>query len=685
MNEVLKKHFNENEYQKVEIEIEKDNKFKEIYEKIKNNPDYRLNQLAEKIEKTEETFIARFEAFKEAVLDAEKNKEKLEKTEKLEKIKQESYLKLDNIIKEKVWFWSFILWWMWIDLTVMAKQKLDEKLNQDQVPVENNIKNFFSKDNIKKIFWWMFLSMLWINTEIDKITSAFNNSSIALDTIKTAWDNQINRLVNVGNSQIDWIVDVGNSQIDWINEAGKGQIDWINEHWKRILEEAEEKLKSRLPDFNKEKLELDPESINLVFTRNYLLLFMNKGEFNTSEPNKVIEDIKDKNFKYIQDNSKNNNLYYKISSEDSINLISPFLSNKDYLRYVINTDYFKKCFPSRIDELEKSIKEESFDWKKVFTWKEITVILSQKLAYTWAMSIEWIKWVLSDRELLDNIKSLENLETLEKNLPVETRESLNIIKDSYRSKYVWWIKDFNIDKPEYQENGIYDSLLKVDTFSKELLAWDALDNIKKELGIYFDIKEIISGSFDLVSISKLYVMLNWNSDIKNWWDTEKISFITWFSNNLSNNDDDSNLTNFWSSLIKKVLIEVNSEGSFLSEGVKKFLKSWANILWNKFVREEVEKPFNMIRWIIWSNLPDWMKMGDSKTTEYIEKTTASLAMALWLLIMIYPAYRVTNFLTNKYVLWIVLGWSLLYTQTKDSSWLDKIKELILSKFSFRYK
>jgi hypothetical protein len=70
--EILKSYFNEDEVSEVEAMINKDPDFKEKYERLKNNPDYKLAQLEEKISKTEETFNKRFEAFKKAILKAEK-------------------------------------------------------------------------------------------------------------------------------------------------------------------------------------------------------------------------------------------------------------------------------------------------------------------------------------------------------------------------------------------------------------------------------------------------------------------------------------------------------------------------------------------------------------------------------------------------------------------------------------
>lgn len=72
MAEILKSHFNETERKQVEGRIQEDSNFSEIYEKIKNDPELKLNALAERVEKTADTFEQRFDAFKKAVLEAEK-------------------------------------------------------------------------------------------------------------------------------------------------------------------------------------------------------------------------------------------------------------------------------------------------------------------------------------------------------------------------------------------------------------------------------------------------------------------------------------------------------------------------------------------------------------------------------------------------------------------------------------
>jgi vacuolar-type H+-ATPase subunit F/Vma7 len=90
MVEILSNHFTEEENTKVETEIEKDSSFKEVYDKIKDEPNYRMLVLQEKVDKTEENFQERFEAFKKAVLEAEKKQSPADKIQQTieEKIKE---------------------------------------------------------------------------------------------------------------------------------------------------------------------------------------------------------------------------------------------------------------------------------------------------------------------------------------------------------------------------------------------------------------------------------------------------------------------------------------------------------------------------------------------------------------------------------------------------------------------
>lgn len=659
MNEVLKNHFNESEFQRVETEIEKDNSFKEKYEKIKNDPEYRLTKLEERVEKTEATFEIRFQAFKKAVLDAEKNQQQANNSQnqsQLDKTKEEAHVNLDRIVKEKVWFGWTILGWMWIDLAQIARDDLDEKLNPSQNSTTKDINSYFSLDNIKKMLWWILLWMFWLNVEIEKFVWVSNGVKTVESAVQT------------------WVRTIGDTA-----EAKKEE---LKQQSKKLLDEAEEKLKSRLPNFNKEKLELNPDVITKAFTSNYIQLFISKWEFDNDGWDTVIKAMENITFNEIKLKSNEKITYKNIVSEDSFNLINPFLWNKDYLTYVINSDYFKKCFPneSRITELKWLIEKNDFDWKNVFTWKEITVILSEKLAYFWATTIWWIKWVLSNSELLNNITDIWSIESLKSNLPDSAKESVDILKYSYQVQTNWNIASFDLKQFEWHE--WYEYIKKVYDFSQNLLKGDWLDNLQKELGVNF-VKEDIS-SFPLSSLSKLYLMLNWKWDISQWWDTEKISFITWFSHKLSDSGSDKHETDFtdlWSALIKKVLIETN-DWSFISKWVKEFFKSGASIYWRKFAKDEIIWPYNQIKWILRNNLPDSLKFDEDKVNKYIEDSAASVAMALWLLIMIYPAYRITKFITNKSVLLTVIWGTLLYSQIKDTKWLDNVSDSIKELFDF---
>lgn len=103
MTNNLEKYFTKTEQEIVEKKIESDINLKEKYDKIKNNPEYRLSELEEKTLKTEENFKKRFEAFKKAVLEAEKNQSPVEK------VKQKADKLVDETVENaKSWMLNWI-------------------------------------------------------------------------------------------------------------------------------------------------------------------------------------------------------------------------------------------------------------------------------------------------------------------------------------------------------------------------------------------------------------------------------------------------------------------------------------------------------------------------------------------------------------------------------------------------
>ncbi len=140
--EVLNVHFNEDEYQKVEqrIKIDDDTSFKEKYEKIKQDPEYRLSVLEERIDKKEQKFADRFEAFKKAVLDLDSWNETTQRwetiTDKKQKIK-DAYIKK---LSDTPIIWGILVWML-----------------ESAEEYEKEETGFF-----KKVMWFFSSMILWI-------------------------------------------------------------------------------------------------------------------------------------------------------------------------------------------------------------------------------------------------------------------------------------------------------------------------------------------------------------------------------------------------------------------------------------------------------------------------------------------------------------------------------------------
>ncbi len=200
--DILKSHFNDDEFLQVEEKINNDPSFREKYEKIKNNPDYKLTKLEEKISRTQETFEKRFESFKKVVLEAEEQasksisdnlKQNINDTVKKEKDKIESELRQKA---EK-----FLPFWIWTWLFDKAKDLLEPTWE----------KNWF----MSKIWiwlWWVILSILWLKKWYDKLTQNSQDqikpenlkkeSEIIKPDKKTTW-NENNENVTLEQKEIN--------------------------------------------------------------------------------------------------------------------------------------------------------------------------------------------------------------------------------------------------------------------------------------------------------------------------------------------------------------------------------------------------------------------------------------------------------------------------------------------------
>lgn len=584
----------------------------------------------------------------------------------IEKLKKEAYQKVDEIIKEKGWVLWKVLWWLWIySVWDSAKDYLEKKLNEDSDKEEEKeeegilkkIKNIFSLKNITKWISWIHLASSWIKWKIDGVYNDFKDWK---DKLLSKWEE---------------IVEWGTTKAKELVEKGK---------------EFKEKFKE------KEKIEFNPDSIYSNFNQMYLkLLVWNKGTTNSIYSEKLFKKIENTTFSEINKNltDKEKIVVKELKSEDSVNLLTPFLSSKKYLLSILDSELIKKTFnketPNRTKELKSTIENNNFDWKETFTWKEVTIIMSQNLAYFGQAGLKWIKWVISPQELINSIKDIDDIDTLTETLPLEAKHKLNILKYSYIKQNTWNISNlseesFNSTDKDKKEENKYSK--EVYDFSNNFLNSSVLSDLESDLEIDIDLKNTINNKFALFTMSKLYILLDWKVDYSNWWDSEKITFITWLTNSLWEIDDYNKVSQIWSSLITKIAKDEDNWG-FVSSWVRNFFKSWAKILWERALNDELIRPYDIIKGVIEEKI--WNKIGVKGVEKVISNSTANIAIALWVLVMLYPAYKITKLLTHPVVLTSIVGaWIYMYVKNnaiKDLTpdflkWItkdieEKIKEI----------
>ncbi len=651
MTEVLKIHFDKSEFQKVEQEIQKDDSFKEIYERIKNDPDYKMTKLEEKIDKTEENFEKRFKAFKDAVLEAEKKqggniienaKTKIESElkEKKEKLIDELRKKADEKIP---YIWSYIFDFA-SDLMKPSEEKKPWLFSK-----------IFWKIGVSIwiwILWWLWLKE-WFEKYSDMKAKEPDLHVNWVDNIKEIW-NEITKQVIATWEQVKWEV------VQTWEEVKDDIVDF-----NKKMKANSEKLK--------EKVVLEPDTIYNEFTNKYLeLLVWNNWETtNLRGDPEIFNKLKWKKFDNLKDwlNWDNLKIAEYLTNDTSVNLLTPFLSSKNYLNNIIWKDYIKWVIKSeRIEEIKESLKKDNFDWKNIFTLHEISLIMTQNLAYLWQAWFKSVEWYLSSTDILSNINTMDELSLFTDNLSNEAKSDINILKDTIDEKtsLKWLLDNKTNDQDFYKKDTEQNkSKRKVFEFTKSFFESDIIKDFWNDLGININLSEEMKNKFTLFNMSKLYVILNWNLDYKSWWDPEKISFITWLTTQLSSKDMDNQLWSVSSAIVEKVVMD-ESEQSFISKGVKNFFKSWAGILWKKFAQDEFIKPLDTISWILKNYIPKDFQKWD--IWDITTKIPAVIMMWIWALIMLYPAYRITRLLTNKTLLKTIIWWSLAY------AWKDYLKE-----------
>ena len=407
--EILKTYFNDNEIPKFKEELEKDNSFKEKYEAIKNSPEYRLAKLEEKIEKIDTTFKERLDAFKKAVLEAEKNQTPLEaakqKVEDVVKEKKDIFLKdlkekadkkipfiwgalfdwaldlMKPIDKEKASFSDKIFWKIGASiglfiLGLLGLKKWYEKLNgieEEEEKIEE-VKEDVSEgnDDEKQIEEWKkdfyYHSWIWTLIHLAWNDLKFNESS--KKSVNKFQKKSFSELMEINiNWKIDW------KELDKIDKEVLNSI---------LGQDAEILLKSSLKaDVVKKTLENNAIKLNdLLWWREY---------------SSILASIKDKTFKI-------DNL-----SLNAISILSLFSINSFWLLAIEGVkDNFKWIFEyftsSSIDlgEIKKDI-----EWRK--NW-----LISKKLidAINEHYKIHRLNATWTDEKIKTQLKGFENQDEL---------------------------------------------------------------------------------------------------------------------------------------------------------------------------------------------------------------------------------------------------------------------------------
>ncbi len=363
MMEILKSHFKEDEAEKVKKEIEKDTSFKEIYDKIKNSPDYTLAKLEEKIStKTELNFKERFDAFKKAVLDTEnnqikqKNKElSKQETEKVKKEVEKKWFSWDKVVEsfKKDWFFAAVgvfFWtlfsnmfdWIWKKFDKLlgkAEEKIDEVLAKtwkypkwsfDKNEYISNKKNFDIKfnddDTVKTIL---------INNEKYKVPKWYK-----LDTV----DSEL---------CLVWGGKVKNNQfpLDYLGYFFDKNFNWRNSY--KISEDSNvfNKVEWITPGFMKGDIEFKKESTLDKIEKNILISWKTKiiSDSNIDKEKKDQEII----IKEIEINWKK----YSLSMWWETKPLKFDLTKKDNYYYI---DYWLTTLDLKVSEIENLVNKKHY-------------------------------------------------------------------------------------------------------------------------------------------------------------------------------------------------------------------------------------------------------------------------------------------------------------------------------------
>lgn len=658
--EVLK-YFKEDEIAKVETQLWEDISFKEKYEAIKNDPEYKLTQLEETVEKTATNFEKRFEAFKKAVLEAEKKQnnqsivDRVTQTanEVTSEAKDKATKKLNDNFKkhlEKTWGFTWMIWVAIFEWVEWIKQENEEKKWMER---------FFWSMMLK--LWTAILGMFGINKMFDKFKKdnkeekeeEVNTEAREEEEVEDSWEDST-RPIQENESQEE--------SIEEEKKQDYGYILWF----KLLLSLSGEKLKN---------------NVSITAIRDNL---RNKSyeEFINKKNN---SDFRDSILWNDKENDDIKTQYEKVivwlASEKTRTLLRVWLTKSRINKILMWVDWetenenLKESFWS--DRFEKilKIKDSEFDYKKL-TIKELSELyiytlpsLTNWSLHKWLESfwtvITWYIWesdeikdklkdtktnIFSDNFVEKVIKNGWDLNTLKETKEelinilwlVEEKDKKDLEKLFKFKEYILW-NDFLNSKLLWLEGDEIDLLNKKLNY-KNLMAlywimwWEKIENLN-----------IVNLPLVVLALNKIISYWNEASDSMVWSGlVYRFSKDLLFKNNSELSEDQYKVIEIYKDKVIDMLILSHLKNFYWSlwlatdkEWMQK-LAAWSAILWwtwiylwNKWIKSAIWKwklPFlskylKGAWWLsvaLWAVL-GWLSMMDTK--DDFEKTDRDLEKA----------------------------------------------------------
>jgi len=473
--QLLETYFKKEEIPEVQRKIEADKNFKDTFEKVKKRQiDISLDNLQARVDKTKSSFEERFEAFKKAVLEAEK-KQKPWVVEVAEK-------KAKEILEEK-------------------KKELDKKLRAQANKKIPFIWEFFydlAKDWVKepgedawifdKIFWkiWKYIWMailwyLWVkkwveemqNLKVEKTWGKEDDKKKAGDKKENKEEEEKGKETNEKENNFyykTWIISLLHlsgidSKIDIKSSLNK--FEW------KTLKELEEIKKSWKMNW-KELTDEDKKFLDVLFSKNSKILL--KSSLKPEILKKTLE------------------------------------KNKEKLKKLLAWEY---------NDIEKALNEWTFKIENL-SLKAISILSLFSINSFWLLAIEWIKsnfeWVFDFLNDTTNIKFDEIKKDLEqKRNSIISEELLKALTQN--PHFTFYKKKANSNDSELREYlkdfKNKEELEKFINFKNWLLWKEFLWKDSKTLLWKFNKSEKFKENLTYAWVIALYTILWWEQNLEN--------------------------------------------------------------------------------------------------------------------------------------------------------------------------